>query len=78
MEEGGGSGGSISDAGGGSCCSDQATAVFAAPVEFKSLDFCDPCTKAWTECLVSFIPIVGDAYGCAEPLAVAPSKRFVL
>ncbi len=51
--------------------------MFAAPTEFKSLDFCDPCTKAWAECLISFIPIVGDAYGCAEPLLASPGKRSV-
>ena len=54
---------------------DEPDVRFDPPVEFKSLDFCDPCTKAWVECLVSFIPLVGDAYGCAEPLLAAPTRR---
>lgn len=50
-----GGGGGSSGGGGGGCgwCSGGGS-YYSSPSEFKSLDFCDPCTKNVFDCLVGF------------------------
>jgi len=77
---GGGSGGGGS--GGGSCgwCSGGGS-YYSSPAEFKSLDFCDPCTKNTFDCLVGFtVRCTGTRTGLIHTLTItsAPTVCFYI
>lgn len=60
---------------GGACCGGPGGGAYVSYPAYGSPISCDPCLlKASLDCLIGFVPVVGDAYGWAQCILSADEK----